>query len=138
MNISIKKILVVLLTISLSINVFTLYKISCKKTALIIATHTCINNISVYLIGIENALVDDDSSALRLNYQCLRYECLLIDNSLNELSPLYAPKYKPTFTDSFSLFFANEITNAIAEKNLDELQTYTELCEGYLRKLDSL
>lgn len=140
MNISIKKILVVLLAISLSINIFTLYKISCKKTAWITSTHNCMNNISEYLIRIEHALVDDDSNALRLNCECLRYECLLIDISLNELSSsfLYAPKYKPTFTDNFSTFYANEIQIAIAEKNLEELQTYTELCEGYLRKLDSL
>lgn len=137
MNICCKKILVVLLAISLSINIFTLYKISCKKTALITSTHNCMNNISEYLICIENALVDDDSNALRLNCECLRYECLLIDISLNELSSfLYAPKYKPTFTDNFSTFYANEIRIAIAEKNLEKLQTYTELCEGYLRKLN--
>lgn len=127
-----------MLTISLLFNIVTLYNICRRKTDLITLTYGRTNNISEYLNRIENAVINEDSNDLRLNLQGLRYECGLIDNSLNELSTLYAPIYKPTLVNNFSAFYSNELTNAIVTQNIEQIQEYTKICENLHQKLETI
>lgn len=132
------KFIICLLSFSFLLNVSYIYKAYNRKKEIIIITCTCINNISEYLSRIENDLIKNDFNDLNYNRECIRYECLILDNSLYELSTLYYPIYTPTFTNDFSLFYTNGLTYTIENQNFENLSLYENIFNNSLKNFTDI